>query len=152
MQSLRMDEPDMLLMDEHGGDDDTDPFTARCMSFQVTSTAARARTLLSSHTVLGTCSRHVFYACLKSWIQPDDHLHVLVCTSSALCIFSWFCTPAVCSKEAKSSRRSSATETCCGHCPALTSSSANGPSRCAGNSSRKSCPMFQLQNVIPVKR
>ena len=42
MQSLRMDEPDMLLMDEHGGDDDTDPFTARCMSFQVTSTAARA--------------------------------------------------------------------------------------------------------------
>ena len=35
MQSLRMDEPDMLLMDDHGGDDDQDPFTARCMSFQV---------------------------------------------------------------------------------------------------------------------
>ena len=33
MQSLRMDEPDMMLMDDH--DDDKDPFTGRCMSFEV---------------------------------------------------------------------------------------------------------------------
>ena len=76
MQSLRMDEPDMLLMDEHGGDDDTDPFTARCMSFQVTSTAARASAL----TLFS--SGHVF-------------------SSSALCVFSWLhvCTYACCLQQ-----------------------------------------------------
>ena len=151
MQSLRMDEPDMLLMDEHGGDDDTDPFTARCMSFQVTSTATLAPSQLPH------CSRGV------TWSQPcilcmpeivDTAGRSFTCTRMYFVstVFSWLCTPAVCSKEAKSSRRSSATGTCCGHCLALTSSSVNGPNHCAGNSSRKSCPMFQLQNVIPVKR
>ena len=33
MQSLRMDDPDVLLMDDNN--DDTDPFTARCMEFEV---------------------------------------------------------------------------------------------------------------------